>query len=444
LADHPTPEVLERLLRSKLPALERRKLLSHVQACPECGRAVEQAACALLERLRPDGEPAAEATVEYDAVLDQVFAITLERARGRMPWRLPAVRPVGDSFEVSTVGGGMPGTWAYCEMLIECSRELRHRDPQRMVWFAELAKRAAENLNQEGYGREMVLDRQALAWAELGNAYRTADRFVEADAALAVAQERCEGGTGDPLLRGHLLDLTASLRRAQRRFTESVTLLDEAHRIFRRLNDPHLAGRALIQKGLTLTYTPDTETAVALVLEGLTQIDLEREPKLALAAFHQSIAALIYSGQFWRARRELFANRSLYLKDGDSLSLLKMRWLEGQIAAGLGELDRAETTLRQVRDGLADARLNFQCAIAGLELGAVLLRQGRTREVLGLVSEIVAVCKALGIAQEALGALILLRSACEQEYVTLEILDDVLGLLKEIERDPAVGLEARS
>jgi hypothetical protein len=153
---------------------------------------------------------------------------------------------------------------------------------------------------------------------------------------------------------------------------------------------------------------------------------------------------MVDRGEFERARRLLFDNHHLYIEDGDPLNLLKKRWLEGQIAAGLGKLESAERAFRQVKEQFSEARLPYKAAIVGLELGQVLLRQGRTDEVLLLVREIVAVFKVLRIGREALGALLLLRQACEQEYVSQEILSDALRLLKDLEHDPAGQLAVKA
>lgn len=383
----------------------------------------------------------------YDAAIDRAFALVLRRARALERERararevLPALRQARTSTEVAEAARGLTGTWVYCEMLLDCSRELRHSDPRRMIWFAELAKRAAENLDPVRYGREAVADRQALAWGELANAYRVADRAAEAAQAFTMARERRKRGSGDPLLDARLRVLTASLRAAQRRFPEALRLLDRAVRIYESLGEEHLAGRTLIKKGIYAGYSQQTAEACRLLREGLRRIDRRREPKLTLAGLHDLLWLMVDAGDYRRARRELFENLDLYQRDGDPLNLLKKRWLEGRIAAGLGELPRAEAALRQVREGLSQQRLSYKAAIAGLELGAVWLRQGRTAEVRGLVSEMVAVFKVLGIAREALGALILLRSACEQEYVSLEFLADVLKLLRRMEREPAAGFD---
>jgi tetratricopeptide (TPR) repeat protein len=444
LSEHPSREQLQRLVRCELGKPESEQILEHLEiGCEICGRLLEDGFAELLGSLNEAERPPRLAGAAYESAITRALAFvrrrarSLARERARAAQALPVLREARSSSEVAVAVQGLTGTWAYCEMLLECSRELRHRDPQRMIWFAELAKRAAENLDPVKYRPPMVADRQALAWAELGNSYRIADRLGEAETALATAGERRKAGTGDPLLEARVLDLTASLRVAQRRFTEAQRLLDRTYAMYRTVGDRHLAGRALISKGIYKTYQQDTAAALDLLREGLRLIDRRREPKLTLAALHDLLWLMVDRGEYRRARRELFENLDLYQRDGDPLNLLKKRWLEGRIAAGLGDLDRAEAALRQVREGLSRLRLSYKAAIAGLELGAVWLRQGRTAEVRGLVGETIAVFKMLGIAREALGALILLRSACEQEYVTLEFLADVLKLLRKLEKDPA-------
>jgi tetratricopeptide (TPR) repeat protein len=455
LSDHPTPDQLKALTRGELLEPEASSVLAHLYGgCEQCHFALGPFMAALLDQLADIAEPQPgmneEDDGEFDLLYDRVartvrnVARRVERERERARVVLPAVLQAEDETELAAVTEEIRGTWAYCELLLECSHELRHRDTQRMLWFAEIAKRAAENLNPKRYGRDAVFDRQALAWAELGNAYRVTDRLGEADHALQIARERSARGSGDPLLRARILGLTAWQRTARRSFGEAVALLDHALGIYRSFGDRHLTGKALIERAFVCIVARDDEPVLDLLREGLSLIDARREPKLALAACHNMLCLMVDRGEFDRARRLLFDNHHLYIQDGDPLNLLKKRWLEGQIAAGLGRLESAERAFRQVKEEFSEAHLPYKAAIVGLELGLVLLRQERSAEVLVLVREIVAVFKVLHIGREALGALLLLREACEQEYVSQEILSDALSLLKDLERDPAGRLAVRT
>ena len=88
-----------------------------------------------------------------------------------------------------------------------------------------------------------------------------------------------------------------------------------------------------------------------------------------------------------RARRALWELRRRHPDAGGRLNELKVRWLEAHIFIGLEELDRAELALRLVKEGYEEAGLPFKAALAGFELGTVLLRQGRFAEATETVLE---------------------------------------------------------
>src|SRR4051812_34895194 len=149
-----------------------------------------------------------------------------------------------------------------CEALLAASRELRYQDPEAMVFLAALAVGVAERLDQ--LPQKDVADLRARAWAELGNARPVANDLGGAEAALERALLSAEYGSGDPLLLARLLDLTASLYSDQRRFDLAFQLLDMVYQIYCRHDERHLAGRALISKGVSFVLNNDPEEALRL------------------------------------------------------------------------------------------------------------------------------------------------------------------------------------
>jgi hypothetical protein len=115
---------------------------------------------------------------------------------------------------------------------------------------------------------------------------------------------------------------------------------------------------------------------------------------------------------------------------------LKLRWLEGHINAGLEKFDRAERALKQVKQGFEEAGLGYKAALAGLELGAVWLRQGRLAEAERIVSECAAVFISLQIRRELRVSILVIRQAVETQHLNLTVLQHVIDLLHKAERDP--------
>jgi hypothetical protein len=77
--------------------------------------------------------------------------------------------------------------------------------------------------------------------------------------------------------------------------------------------------------------------------------------------------------------------------------------------------------------------------MVSLDLAAVWLRQGRTAEIKELVDEMVAVFRSRNIQREAIGALLMLRTALRKDQATAALLQAVSTELRRLERLPARG-----
>jgi tetratricopeptide (TPR) repeat protein len=305
-----------------------------------------------------------------------------------------------------------------------------------MLRMADLARMAAERLDPQAYGEERRTDMQARAWAELANAYRITDDFPQAEAAMVCALELRAQGTGDPLLYARIADLDASLLCDQRRFKEAFRMLDLAYAIHRRYSDSHEVGRVTIVKGLYTGYAGKPEEGLQLLVRGLSMIDRARDAKLVFHTLHNILLFRVELGEYEQAQRQLQRMRPLYAAHAGWLDMVKLHRLEGEIAAGLGDLVTAEATFQQIRQDLDEAGLGYQAALVSLDLAGVWLRQNRTPEVRGLVAEITSSFRVLGVEREALSALHLLQDALERDQATLDVLRLVGGILRRLQNEP--------
>jgi tetratricopeptide (TPR) repeat protein len=230
------------------------------------------------------------------------------------------------------------------------------------------------------------------------------------------------------------MDLTASLYIDQRRFEEARCLLEWVYAIYQHEADLHAAGRALISQGISAGYAFESERAVQYLSEGIRQIDPVRDPRLAMAAVHNLLWCLVDCGRIVEARTLLGHSRKLFTAYGERLDELKARWLEGRIAAGLGDHEGAERAFRRVREGLQDAEMPYDVAIVSLDLAAIWLCQGRTAEIKRLINELIAVFHTRSIRREALGALLMLKEAVQQDRATATLLRTVTTQLWRLER----------
>jgi len=440
---HPRAAELEAFLLGQLPPREAARVVAHLlTGCASCRKQMEpMAGVVLTPNLLPD-EPV-EVGSEYDFPLFRAFAaarryataLARERREAGRDREDPPLREVPRS-ESPSAGSPAERNWVRCDQILARYRELRHAGPEVMVAATSLAVGLAEGISPELRGPCQLADLQARALAERGNARRVADDLQRAEADLAAAHERARQGTGDPRLLARLLDLTASLRTDQRRFKEAAQLLDWVYGIYMDLGESHDAGRALISKSNTAFYALDLDEATRLLGQGLSLIDANRDPRLVLAAVHNLLFHLVEAGEIERAEELLHQSRELYRAYGGKMDRLKVRWMEGRIAFRLGDQTRAEEAFSEVRSGLREVGLLYDMALVSLELAAVWLEQGRTREIQVLLDETVATFQARGIRREAIAALLMLREAIARERATAVLLRTVASELQRLEAEP--------
>jgi tetratricopeptide (TPR) repeat protein len=335
--------------------------------------------------------------------------------------------------------------WPLVEALLRRAGEARFRDPLAMRALCFLAKDHAETLEPGLYGLPtLVFDLRARSWAELANAHRVNEEHERADEALAQAALNRRQGSGDLLLLARLSDLEASLRREQRRFTEAIALLDTACDIYRSVGDSHLAGRALINKGICARTAGEPQNAIQWIREGQSQLDGRRDPRLAAIGKQVLLDALADCGQFQEASRMLMSSGLRQAFASDPLNLLRLRWVEGKILAGRDRLGRAERALTEVRRGFEERGLDYDAALVGLELAAVWLRQGKTAEVRELAQDMLDTFEELEIEREAFRALWFFNEVCRHQVATAGMAHGVRSFLGRLHAEPQLRFDPES
>lgn len=443
MSEHPSPEDLRRFALGALPRAKFRRVLVHVSGCGECHRAVEPDLAFRPEQVTED-DPVGPG-LEYDAAISRAMARALRVGRRIDRERTATFRLVesvrAEDRDLSDLSEkeaerlhGIP----MVELLLERSKELRFRDPAGMIQMAELALIAVERIEPRPAENSIVSDLHARVLAELANAYRVADDLFAAEDTLARAIVWAKRGSGEPLLTARIGDLTASLWSDQRRFVEAKEVLDRVYQLYRECGEEHLAGRALISKGLFTGHDNEPRQAILLISEGLALIDPAQEPGLILTAFHEIVLRLVDCGLFRRARLVLWQIQWRYRKDRNRLNLLRLEWLWGKIYTGLEEFDRAEAALQAARRGFQRAEQIYDAALCSLDLAMLWTLQERRAEVKALAREMIATFRKYNIAREAIGVLLLTREWCDQPQISADILydrfKDVAVLVAELDR----------
>jgi tetratricopeptide (TPR) repeat protein len=228
---------------------------------------------------------------------------------------------------------------------------------------------------------------------------------------------------------GRLLDLEASLRRAQRRFEEALALLDTAIALGRS------PARVLIKKGFTLEVMGEYERAVEALLQAAPLVERQDEPRLLYMLLFNLAVNFCHTGRYGQATELVEQVRGLATELGDEIFLIRVVWLEGRIAAGLGRRPEARILLAQARREFAVRRMGYDAALALLEEAVLLLEEGRPAEVKELARGLAEVFDANGVHREALAALRLFREAVERESATAELARRVLRFLYQARHD---------
>lgn len=439
---HVTDEEIGLFLAGRMAPADLRRALMHLASrCRSCRVRVGRVAEALY-RSRPWTVLPPPEEAAYDGAFDRVFSNILtevsrwQEERQRTAEALDLLRnhprPLVAAAELDE---DLPA-WPVVETLIELSQEARFRDPVEMLHLAIAAQIAASNLSPEQYGSRLVTDLRMRALGELGNAWRVNEQYENADQAFAEAGRLWTEGTGDPLVLARLLDLEASLRTAQRHLPESIELLDTVYQLYEQTGERHLAGRALIKKGINTIYQGQPGEAAKLLRQGMSMIDAQRDPQLLALSQKNLLLALTDAGEVRQARRLLLESGLRRKLAAEPMSLLRLRWVEGKIHLGLGKIDPAEAAFREVRDGFLQHGLGYDAALVGLELLDVWLRQDRRAEVRELAEEILETFEDLQVKQEALKAMRFLEAVCKRDAATPDLVRQVVVFLKRLEWEP--------
>jgi tetratricopeptide (TPR) repeat protein len=300
-------------------------------------------------------------------------------------------------------------------LLREVRRSLPDR-PARALPLARAAERVAWRLDRENPALHTLRGSVAArAQAHQGNALRALDRLAEADRAFAHARDTLrEFQVAEPEVLAEIDALEGSLRRDQRRFGESERLLRRAAAQYAAAEDALGLGRALLKLGSLCFHAGRAEEALAHAEAAHRTLPAGAPPRLRLCAEHNRIDYLCDLGHFDVAADLLAEARPLYEERDDAWTRCRLAWVEGKVAHGLGDADRAREKLEAARGGFRAAEAAYDTALVSLELAELHLEAGRTSQARALARETVALFRALDISREAEMALAQLRRAVEE------------------------------
>jgi len=124
--------------------------------------------------------------------------------------------------------------------------------------------------------------------------------------------------------------------------------------------DEHKVGVLLVRRGLACGRRNEMESGVLNLVEGLSLLDVEADPRLTLCALHNLALFLTHLGLTVLARAVLLRAKPLYQQVQDPLMSARLLWLEGSLARRAGRFQLAERKLEQAR--LAFQAIDFRQA----------------------------------------------------------------------------------
>jgi tetratricopeptide (TPR) repeat protein len=425
---HLDAATLERLLATDRTTEQNEQLFHLLAVCPRC----REVGGWLLELHQANALPSVFGPIDA----------ALARSRAEAPRLLEELLPLAPEERLARLHADLRFvSWGLCEVLVRKSCQTAPERPSEAVHLADLAVHVADRIAEgDLFEEHWVYQLRSLAWAALGNARRVQGDLTGAERSFDMADSWWEAGTqGTEDALGYepvVLDLKASLRLAQRRFPEAFKLLAGAVEIFLQgeHQDPHRAGRSLIKKAGAHIEHGDTESAIQALKEADGLIDSEREPRLLLCIRHNLADNLSKAGRHREAAAHLPELRELAATHGSAEDRIRLGWVEGRVAAGLGDHERARRLLNQVRQTFLEEGNAFDTALAALDLSIVHLQEGKTAEVRELADEMVSVFRDLEVSREPMAALLLFQEAARRETATAELAREVAASLSRARR----------
>jgi tetratricopeptide (TPR) repeat protein len=321
------------------------------------------------------------------------------------------------------------------------SQRLCAEDPVQAATVAELALKVVDRVVGEEAWRAKL---RGFAWAHVGNALRVQGDLQAAERAFLSAGQFWEAGKeaqNGLLEEGLLLAFNALLRWRQRRFEEAEKLLARA---FAAASSVTFRVQVRISMAKLCKETGDLERAVEILQEASATAIPEDDGRLFLCLQHNLVDGLSKLDRFPEAEALLPAAIDLSRKCGGEKDFLRLLWIEGRVAAGLGKTNEAVAALRRVRGEFAARHMSYDTALVSLELAALYAEQGQVQDVKTLARHMVPILRARDVHPEVLKALTLFRQSAEREEVTAKFIQEVLSYLRKARHEPGLRFEGRA
>lgn len=308
--------------------------------------------------------------------------------------------------------------------------------PKKALKLAELSLFVAGHVPGTDAWRSRL---QGYCTGFIGNAQRVGSELRAADATFVRAWRLWRAGEDEAglLSEAYLLDLEASLRRAQRFFPQALQLHHDALSLAR----SEEVGSILLNQSATMEQKGDYEASIEALDRAAQVIDGERQPRLRCVLRFNQAANLCRLGRAKEAALIVPEVRDIAERLRNDLDLVRTLWLEANVSAGLDRREEALTKLEQVRRDFEARLLPYDFALASLDVALLYRAEGRFPEIRTLAEEILKIFKSQGVHREAIAAVILFQEAAEREQVTAELVRRLQDYLSDVQKNPQLRFE---
>lgn len=310
--------------------------------------------------------------------------------------------------------------------LLKEARERLSATPEEGADWLELAREVLLRLRRPSLPPSVLAESELRFLAHEANLLR-----VQGD--LPAAAERFEAIARDPRRRqiyrlevhAELWRLEASLRTDLRHFDAAHELLDHAECIYQALSHRELQVRTLLKKSNVLDYAGRAEEALEVCRRAADLVDRSLHSALFWQTQHNLADSLVNLGRIDEAIETLAQARPYFKHCDEPSNRVRLKWLDAKIVRAQGHLAVAALRMRRVAQDCLDLELEYDAALAFLDLAEIRLSQGKTSEVKWLTEAMDPVFRSKQVHREATAALLLFREAANAERVDAALVHEL-------------------
>lgn len=431
---------LRKALDGELPADEAKTLIERLLALyPACRDSLGGDGPVLADdsthgggvfapELKNEARPDAESAQLMGNARDRYMAETIwSKLEGQKPER-----------QAETLGNTTVTSAALFYLLVEKSREIGRRHPEQGVQTADLAIASLESLVRRNGDEKQFASLKALGWTRLAHARGLTGDLRGAETGFDEAERFLEAGGRRPAVEAEVLAYKASLRRDQRRFLEARELLEKAHDLCPESEIDLMTKILLIQASVRFEES-NPSAAIPFLEQALPLTGKSDDVVLRLAVYHNLVATYSEAGWFKKAVKLLPVAKQLSEDYGTGYNKIRFTWLEGLVARGLGELEKAEDALVGARDAFSEMGDGFNTALVSLDLADLYSRQARAGDLVTLCRSMAPLSGMLQNHNEAIVALQMFQSAAEEQSVTSMVVEKARKALLRSQKQRQAG-----